>query len=1851
MEPQQCSKKDESDWRLMVININNFPTEYNGQEKAKFDILKQEITSSGADIIGLTELGRNENNLPNHSKPSNIVKKWLENGVASSAWNQRDTRSAFEPGGVMTITRDKSTAHTIKRGKDLKNLGRWAWVTVKGKQNRKTTVITTYRATNLQATAQNQLGSIRQVNVSIQPEEMWENDLARLIQEKKSIGAVIVMGDFNCNLNDSESKVSKYFRQMEMREIINEKYGKGPATYQFGRHTIDGIYATQGISIRQGGYGGVTVTPGDHLCPWVDIEEQDIVGIARDDRPPPILRKATSKIPTVRMAFDKVLNEEVSKYKLHEKAEKLIVKARTDKRLSEEDAANYEKIEECLLRAVKCADRRCRKARTGKTPFSKKQKELMGRIYVLKVIRQRQKLVGRAGRPRSRKLQRMKKKYKYAGPSHFDSLQQIDEEIEAASMAYSKFRPKAHEFRQTYIGNLADEIAWDKGRDPEVVFRELTHREQIKEHFKNIKRREKRGERYGVDRVDVETDEGLKTLVNKEEIEEEILKVNKEKLLQARDTPLRVEPLRSIIGERMEYEKWEKLLKKEINIPDRLEEGTRLWFEAIQDFSDDPFEIEWTTEEYFDGWKAMSEDKSSLPGIQAAHLKSVDPSSKAADTISWMALIPLITGYVPLHWKRGVDSMIPKKKNEWRAGKLRLILLMEARFNHNNKLIGKKMMEYGERKGFLAREQFGSRKSKSAIEHALNKRITIDIARQAKTPAVYIANDAKSCYDRILLMVAYLTMRHMGVPKLAAISSIDTLVNMPRAIKTVYGKSEGMYATDKLLDEILHGIGQGNGYGPIIWAGISSPLLKILRKRKHGVHLLSPITREELEMAGYSFVDDTDQIELRDGETVWENVLANAQSSLELWECLLRTTGGAIEPTKTDWVKVLYEWKNGTPRLQKANQNDEIWAKNPEGINEKIKQIEPNEARRTLGVWQAADGQEDTQKEVLINKIKDWGANTDGISKKEAKTATVSTLGRSIRYPLAATAMTTQQCEEVDKHFRKHVLGKLGVVRTAPGTPIYSPVELGGIGLQRTEVNQTIDHIKMIIQHGHTDSITGKLIRNTLEQLSIEAGLGTGPLLVDLTKVNYLTERTWIENTIRSCQKYNISIESSVKGIPNWTDRDEYIMDRAIQQLKGQELKIFNKVRLFLQVATTSDIANADGKSIDREILRGKRSTSPSPSTQAYKWPNMPTPTRTEERLWGESLCRIYSNTAADPSLDYNNYRWFHTDCVKIVTWNYDVSDNKVYQKTGDVWIRWDPRRRSERRTRSNSIFEKTNTMINQAEPSTQWRPITIEKKGEHKLVIKSQGRYHVKVDEAKLLGTWYSPRKSQIGYEEEQIFMDQVKLHKGLIVGDGSYKAGRSSAAIVVQHQRTNNIDDAKKNTQTVTVPGHAKEQSSYRGELGGILAGVVFANKVCEDNNITEGKCTMGCDNMGALSASFGWRTPNPNWVCFDLVGMIRYHIRKSPIQWESQHIKGHQDDAKNFKELTLEAQANVIADKKAKEELKDDNIPMATQYVPGQPWMVICDGQKVTGNVEQRLRLLMQQEESKRWWMKKLRIDDHYVDRIAWDVYEGYRTSTPKWKNNWSVKFGAGILPTQNNLVLRGHGQNTECPCCGGETEDTDHLFQCPGEEMTKTYEDERDKIFDFLSATTSFTTRDHILDLLDSLRFGRELELDGDTPSAKAAFHQARMGQRATLNGMWLSSWKEIQDSYLKRLKSKKSSKVWMIRFTLMIQNMIHTMWKTRNDAIHNKEDSTMNKEKHEDLDRDIDNIFRDLPPTGSMPTCDAAFFKRGADKIKRYRLRRKELWVADATRIQEAFFYNLTPTSEAFLNYFETPART
>lgn len=57
----------------------------------------------------------------------------------------------------------------------------------------------------------------------------------------------------------------------------------------------------------------------------------------------------------------------------------------------------------------------------------------------------------------------------------------------------------------------------------------------------------------------------------------------------------------------------------------------------------------------------MNENKTTTPGIQVAHIKCMDTNLRAADITSKLALIPFLTGYSPNIWRKGIDSMIPKK--------------------------------------------------------------------------------------------------------------------------------------------------------------------------------------------------------------------------------------------------------------------------------------------------------------------------------------------------------------------------------------------------------------------------------------------------------------------------------------------------------------------------------------------------------------------------------------------------------------------------------------------------------------------------------------------------------------------------------------------------------------------------------------------------------------------------------------------------------------------------------------------------------------------------------------------------------------------------------------------------------------------------------------------------------------------------------------------------------------------------------------------------------------------------------------------------------------------------------------
>ena len=54
------------------------------------------------------------------------------------------------------------------------------------------------------------------------------------------------------------------------------------------------------------------------------------------------------------------------------------------------------------------------------------------------------------------------------------------------------------------------------------------------------------------------------------------------------------------------------------------------------------------------------------------------------------------------------------------------------------------------------------------------------------------------------------------------------------------------------------GLGQGSRGAPLSWICLSSVIVNILRKLKHGAHILDPMTKSLIHSVGAMFVDDSD---------------------------------------------------------------------------------------------------------------------------------------------------------------------------------------------------------------------------------------------------------------------------------------------------------------------------------------------------------------------------------------------------------------------------------------------------------------------------------------------------------------------------------------------------------------------------------------------------------------------------------------------------------------------------------------------------------------------------------------------------------------------------------------------------------------------------------------------------------------------------------------------------------------------------------------------------------------------------------------------------------------------------------
>jgi hypothetical protein len=307
-------------------------------------------------------------------------------------------------------------------------------------------------------------------------------------------------------------------------------------------------------------------------------------------------------------------------------------------------------------------------------------------------------------------------------------------------------------------------------------------------------------------------------------------------------------------------------LERELEVMD-LPDAVRSLLRQLAKGKAEGFSAEITAEEVRQMYKVWRESTSTSPsGLHLGHEKALFKyEKKEGDEVMLSERIFRLKakfinaavhyGHLYERWTKVVNATIEKIPGKPLLHKLRVIHLIESDFNLLIGILwGRRMMAHAEKLGLLGDEQSGSRADRSAIDVLVLKQCLYSIMRLARRNGASFDNDAKSCYDRIVMLVASLCSQKMGMPKEACELFLKTLDKVRYHIKTKTGISDESYGTTE--DLTMHGPGQGGRGSPSIWVTISSIIMECLRERSTGMTVSDPKAEVTEEIYSSGFVDD-----------------------------------------------------------------------------------------------------------------------------------------------------------------------------------------------------------------------------------------------------------------------------------------------------------------------------------------------------------------------------------------------------------------------------------------------------------------------------------------------------------------------------------------------------------------------------------------------------------------------------------------------------------------------------------------------------------------------------------------------------------------------------------------------------------------------------------------------------------------------------------------------------------------------------------------------------------------------------------------------------------------------------------
>ena len=415
---------------------------------------------------------------------------------------------------------------------------------------------------------------------------------------------------------------------------------------------------------------------------------------------------------------------------------------------------------------------------------------------------------------------------------------------------------------------------------------------------------------------------------------------------------------------------------------------------------------------------------------------------------------------------------------------------------------------------------------------------------------------------------------------------------------------------------------------------------------------------------------------------------------------------------------------------------------------------------------------------------------------------------------------------------------------------------------------------------------------------------------------------------------------------------------------------------------------------------------------------------------------------------------------------------------------------------------------------------------------------------------------------------------------------------------------------------------------ELTGIYGMLTTLTHLCNHYSLTEGMITLACDNIKALDTLSPTFLPHPRQANFDLVSAVVALRKALPITIIPEHVRGHQD-TKSTGTLTRLEILNVRMDQLAKDYWwhvvqHTNGFPQAPcKVIEHEGWQLWQGGQKIVQPSAPHIYAATCSRPTQYWWRKEGHVTSEAYADTDWEVTAQTMRKLNTNKRLWVTKTASENCGVGTTLVQWNYQDDATCPRCGHAQETTHHVSTCSGQKAHRLFKHSvRNLNRKLKQMHTDPEIRYTLVRCLHLWRKGKPIDPTVFPRSLHCAVNsQNKIGWQDLVEGQLSKHWRRLQQSYLSRQRSRKSSRRWATELLPKLVTLGRKQWLHRNDYKHR-----LGKPRHKKYEELLtQQIIREYV-LGKHSLLD--YDKRKLD-VSIVHLQRKPL------RIRKAWWYNIT----------------